>query len=234
MLIGLTRIAPERRREEREFWAEFEAARPRLLGAIFDALSRAMALYEEIQLPELQRMADFTRWGAAAAEALGHGTAAFIEAYTANLRVQTREAVEGDLVGSALLALMEGRQDWSGTPTELLVALESAGERARLFHRNANGKVDARAWPGAAHILSRRLKQLTSNLADLGMAIEDGRGDIRQIAIHRVAPPSPERSDVSVGSVSTTLSIRDATDATDATDAEFATPEGDVWEAVIE
>ncbi len=224
MLIELQRITPERRREEREFWAEFDAIRPHLIGAIFDALSRAMAVYDRIQLPALQRMADFTRWGAAAAEALGDGADAFVRAYAENLGVQTREAVEGDLVGSAVLALMDGRDDeWSGTPSELLSALEEAGEATRLFRRNANGKVDARGWPGAPHILSRRLKQVMSNLADLGLTLASGRGDDRTITIRRASQQGGESSDGSVGSDGADSIPGGVPDATVATVAEIAT-----------
>lgn len=233
ILMELMRIPPERRREEREFWAGFEAARPRLLGAIFDALVRAMSIYDRLQLPALQRMADFTRWGAAIAEALGYGAEAFLKAYAANLGVQTREAVEGDIVGAAILSFMEGREEWSGTATELLAALEDAGERAKLFHRNANGKVDARGWPGGAHILSRRLKQLLSNLADLGFALQDGRGDIREITIRRAYQQGEESSDGSDGSVVLERGDQIHPDATDATVAEIVTSGGSTWEAVI-
>lgn len=200
MLVELQRIAPDQRREERELWAEFETVRPFLLGAIFDVLSRAMAAYDRIELPTLQRMADFTRWGAAAAEALGDGASAFVRAYAENLGVQTREAVEGDLVGSAVLALMETNDEWSGTPTELLAVLESVGESNRLFRRNANGKVDDRRWPGAPHILSRRLKHVMSNLADLGLVLESGRGNDRTVTIRRATPQGAESSDGAVGS----------------------------------
>ena len=224
ILIDLMRIAPELRREEREFWAEFESIRPHLLGAIFDALARAIAVYDRVQLPTLQRMADFTRWGAAAAEALGMGSDAFVRAYTENLGVQTREAVEGDIVGSAVLALMDTYGDeWSGTPSELLDALEGAGETARLFRRNANGKVDARGWPGAPHILSRRLRQVMSNLADLGVTLESDRGDNRITTIRRVTPQGGESSDGTVGSDGADSIPDDVPDATDATDAEVTT-----------
>ena len=200
VLVELQRITPEQRREERAFWAEFEAARPQLLGAIFDALSRAMAVYDGVTLPALQRMADFTRWGASAAEALGMEADAFVQAYATNLGVQTREAIEGDLVGSAVMALMEHWEEWSGTPTELLAALEETGETNRLFRRSASGKVDDRRWPGAPHILSRRLKHVMSNLADLGLVLEDGRGHDRTITIRRASSEGVESSDGSVGS----------------------------------
>jgi hypothetical protein len=223
ILIELERITSSARREEREFWAEFEAKRPEILGALFDALSGAMRAYESVRLPTLQRMADFTRWGAAAAEALGIGADAFVRGYAENQGLQTREAVEGDLVGSAVLALMDARGDpWSGTPTELLADLEETGVAARLFRRNGAGKVDARGWPGAPHILTRRLKEVASNLRDLGIGLEDGRGATRTITICRTAPEGTENSVASVASDGQAMPVFRGRDATDAADAGIA------------
>ncbi len=108
-----------------------------------------MAIYPTLSLPSLERMADFIRWGAAAAEALGYGAQAFLEAYASNIGQQSREAVEGHLVGAAVIALIETRNEWSGTPSQLLAALEEVGEQAKLFKRSANGRVDAKGWPSA-------------------------------------------------------------------------------------
>lgn len=256
ILIALDRIPRTQRREERAFWAEFERARPAILGGIFDALSRAMTIHPKLDLPELERMADFTRWGAAISESLGYGADAFLSAYGANLRFQTREAVQGHTVGAAVLALMGERGEWSGTPTELLTALEEAGESASLFKRAANGKVQARGWPGAPHILSRRLNEVRSNLADLGIEIGAERTNDRTVTIRTAAPDSDESSvgsDSSGDQVQLGLDSPDATadatqtaasgsdgkhspsqirdDATDATDAALRLPGGDTQPA---
>ena len=198
ILIGLERVSRSERREEREFWEAFEKARPFILGAIFDTLSRAMQIYPTLKIPSLERMADFTRWGAAVAEALGYGAQAFLDAYAANIGVQTQEAVQGHIVRASVLALMQTTDEWSGTASELLVVLEEAGRDAGLFKLTSVGKVDARGWPGAPHILSRRLNEIRSNLADLGLKIEEGRGDQRTLLIRRQQEQAIESS---VGSV---------------------------------
>jgi len=232
ILIGLERISPDQRRDEQEFWTTFESIRPYLLGGIFDLLSQAMALHDQLELPRLQRMADFTRWGAAVSEAMGEGTTAFLDAYVHNQGVQTLEAVEGDIVGAAVLALMGGSNEWMGTATELLEALESSGAEARLFRRNSNGKVDARGWPGAPHILSRRLRAILSNLADLGLHVELSQGDSRLISMcwNDVSPQGRESS---AGSVSSDGIPSQQGGFADATDATSGTPGAEEWEAVI-
>ncbi len=222
--MQLERLTTEQRREESDLWKIFESVRPGLMGAIFTAVSEAMRIYPTLRLKHLERMADFTRWGAAIAEALGYGAESFLSAYTMNISAQTREAAEGHVVGAAVLALMHDRKEWSGTPTELLSALEQAGEDARLFKRSASGKVDAKSWPGAPHILTRRLNEVRSNLADLGILIKESPGDQRKVFIEWSTQEPTNDSE------SLETSEDDGTDATDAT---FGILESGVWERII-
>ena len=154
MLIGLDRVShPVAASKSTSVMDSVRGGDGRVCSALSSTRSRVQwRSTTKLSSRSLQRMADFTRWGAAAAEAMGFGQDALIAAYAANLGLQTREAVEGDLVGSALLALMEKRQAWSGTPTELLAALEDAsvgesalppqhqrqGQRPRLARRCTN------------------------------------------------------------------------------------------------
>lgn len=164
ILIELERISPAARREEAEFWQEFETARPTIFGAMLDVLSRAMAIYPTVRLPALPRMADFARWGYAVAEALGLGGKTFLEAYTGSIQRQNEEVVGAHPVAAAVLALMEGRDAWKGTAAELLAALEVVAERERI-------NLKAKSWPRAANALTRRLKEVLSNLADAGIQV---------------------------------------------------------------
>ena len=59
-------------------------ARPRILGALLDVVSAAMAREPEVELDELPRMADFARWTAAAAPALGWDADGLLAAYARN------------------------------------------------------------------------------------------------------------------------------------------------------
>ena len=120
----LERMEPGQRKEEREFWAAFEAVRPRLVGAMFDALSQAMHRYPTVHLPALPRMADFCRWGYAVADALGLGGAAFLQAYTDAIGAQNTAAIENHAVAAAVIALLrrygryrhqeDGYEFWAG------------------------------------------------------------------------------------------------------------------------
>lgn len=224
ILYRLERIPRHQRRSEKEFWRDFEEARPKILGAIFDALSSAMRVQGTLELPAMERMADFTQWGAAVSIALGEGADAFLEAYRDNIIVQTREAVTGHLVGAAILALMvDFDGEWSGTPTQLHTALESVGEREKLIRRSKDGKVFEKDWPKNASALSRKLTEVSSNLADLGIAIEHSHGDENLVTVRRAEVCATENAVGAVGRVGQSRLVADSPDGTDATDGIIGT-----------
>ena len=57
--------SPQARRDERQFWREFEAARPRILGALLDAVALGLRKLPALALRQLPRMADFATWASA-------------------------------------------------------------------------------------------------------------------------------------------------------------------------
>lgn len=164
ILIELERIPPEKRREEREFWDAFEKARPGIFGAMLDALAGAMGIYPTVKLKNLPRMADFTRWSCAIAEAIGIGGERFLAAYWKNIGIQNEAAISGHPVAAAISALMSDIDYWEGSAAELLTALNKVAEKEKI-------DVKARQWPKAANTLSRRLKEVRSNLADAGIEV---------------------------------------------------------------
>ena len=166
ILLKLDRIPEDRRREERDVLAAFDAERPAILGAIFDALSAAMRLHESVRLSRLPRMADFARWGAAITQALGYRPEEFLSAYSANIVEQHEEAIQENPVAAAVRAFMEGRPDgWEGSMSELLESLSNVAKLEKI-------DTDAKLWPKAANALSRRLNEAKTNLAEVGIIFE--------------------------------------------------------------
>ncbi|MFH1866157.1 MAG: hypothetical protein ABIK85_09760 [Candidatus Eisenbacteria bacterium] len=181
ILFGLEPISPEDRRTEESIWGAFEEARPRLLGGALDALSRAIALRDSVRLATLPRMADFAFWGYAVAEALGHSGEEFLAAYEGNARARNEEALLASPVAAMVVELMEQREEWKGTPTELLDVLEGLA-----VEHSVNTK--ASGWPKAAHTLTRRLNEVQANLRAMGVSIDKGRGGRqRSVVITRVS-----------------------------------------------
>jgi hypothetical protein len=168
LLVELERIPPNQRREEADFWRDFEGSRPSILGGVFDALSHALRLYPDIHLAEMPRLADFARWGEAIARALGYPEGAFLSAYLRNIEGQNRQVLEGSTVATAVLALMDGRDEWHSTMGELLGELQVLAERLRI-------DIHSRAWPKAPNALGRELRAVRTTLRDAGVEVTIGK-----------------------------------------------------------
>ena len=123
VFLTLEPIPGECRRPEAELWAAFEAERPRILGALLDAVYVGLKRLPETRLDKLPRMADFALWATACEIALWPaGT--FWSAYCGN----RDEAVEGviNTIAASVRAVMATRTEWTGTASDLLGALAEA------------------------------------------------------------------------------------------------------------
>jgi hypothetical protein len=61
LLVYLPEIPDKNRRPEDEFWQDFAVVRPRILGALLDAVSAALHRLPTVQASPLPRMADFAK-----------------------------------------------------------------------------------------------------------------------------------------------------------------------------
>ncbi|SFN01699.1 hypothetical protein [Thermodesulforhabdus norvegica] len=191
LTIELERIENTKRRQEQDLLRHFEEIRPRLFGSMLDALSAAMRIKPTLSFGELPRMADFAAWGAAVAEALDVGAETFLRAYWQNIGAVSERILLSHPVAAAIIALLEETPEWEGTPAELLECLEKMAEKEKINTRS-------KAWPKSANSLSRRLKEITSNLSDSGIILETGRDSSahrrRYVRLQRVAKISSESS----------------------------------------
>lgn len=179
ILMELERIPTEERLEESQLNNQLKEDIPKILGAIFTTLSKAMNIYDDIQLEKLGRLADFTRWGYAIAEASGMEGDKFLNAYLNNQMDANYEAILSNPVGLAINKLTNKLEKWEGTPTELLSKLNEVAEEENIDTSN-------RLWPKAPNILSRRLNEIKSNLQDIGIKVTISKGIQRNISICRV------------------------------------------------
>jgi len=177
LLFRLQGIPPEKRMDEASFWKKFEELQPQFLGAVFTALSGALKAQRAVKPPLLYRLADFTLWGCAIAEAIGYGQEKFLEAYGKNIGIQHEEAIEGSLVASLLVDFMAVRPSWEGSSTELLKELEKMAENQGI--NTHLGK-----WPRAPQALTRQLNALKTNLRAQGIQLHTGLGR-RRIRIEK-------------------------------------------------
>lgn len=155
--VHLKAIPDDERQSEDDLWREWDAALPRILGSLLDAVSAAVRNYDQVRLKRMPRLASFAKLMAATEGALGWEQGTFERAYSERQRQSADEAFEADPVSMAILRLMKMRgQDpvWEGTATMLLQALNDLVpedmRRSRWWPAKVNGlgAAVARAEPG--------------------------------------------------------------------------------------
>jgi len=164
LIIYLPRIDSNKRRSERELWSQFESARPRILGALCEAVSTALRRIESTTVESLPRMADFTKWVTAAEEGFGWESGTFQSAYESNGHNLNELAIEASLIAHPIRRLAENNSPWEGTATELLNKLNETQESEDLKKN--------RGWPKSGPALGGQLRRITPNLRRLGIDID--------------------------------------------------------------
>ena len=175
LIITLPKIPENERQEAMIFWVRFEQVRPRILGALLDAVSVGLDRLPETRLSRLPRMADFAKWTSAAEPALPWESGGFMKAYDDSRADAVAQALQADCVAVAVMDFLEEKQLFEGTATELLDALESyVSEKTQK----------TRSWPKTARTLSNRLRRAATFLRQTGIEVEFERehgGDRRRI-----------------------------------------------------
>jgi hypothetical protein len=161
LLISLPSIPEEWRVEEAAFWADFEAAKPRIFGALLDGVSAALRNAEAVHLERKPRMADFAVRATAMETCFGWEPGSFVEAYEGNRQGASETLLANEPIADAIEKLLgDGENVWIGTATELLEMLG--------FYVNDTVK-RSKAWPGGPQVLSRRLKRIAPALRTAGI-----------------------------------------------------------------
>lgn len=176
VIIDLPQIDDKNRLPEKVFWREFEKARPRILGALLDAVVGSLANHDRVRLTALPRMADFAIWVTAAEPALGWPAGSFLRAYTGNRSAVVEQSLEADQVAVAVRLLMTERDSWEGNASALLEALETL---------IPDSTKRSKPWPKAAHVLSNRLKRASTFLRKVGLEVEFSKSGDRKITIRQ-------------------------------------------------
>lgn len=185
ILMELSRIEEVDRKQYAELHEEFEKARPKIFGAILDAVVKALSIRPNMKPEMLFRMADFTAWGSAIAEAIGYSKDSFLDAFRQNIDAQNDEVLDGNVVGSLIVALMEDRERWDeGNATALL------GDLKRLAEERM---VDEKEMPKNANALTRQMKLLKPVLEARGISWFRDVGQERRVIIRKLAKSPVEK-----------------------------------------
>ena len=184
IFLTLAPIADGERRPEAELWREFEIARPRILGALLDAVVQGLRAINHVQLEALPRVADFALWAAGCETALWPaGT--FARAYAANRRAAIETIVEADPLATCVRTIMGERTNWSGSASDLLrLCAESDREDATMRP----------PWAKNPRVLAGRLRRAQTFLRMLDIEIgfgREGRSGARMIRMSALGQAKP-------------------------------------------
>ena len=168
MTLNLPPIEEHNRKDEAQLYTEFERDLPKILGALFTAVSCALANLPRTHLGKKPRMADFALWATAAEQALGFDSGTFIEAYSGNREEAVQETLEADPVGAAIIALMDRLRD-QGNPEHCEGTCKELQQALEPFVDESTRK--SRSWPKSPQAISGRLRRLATFLRESGIHI---------------------------------------------------------------
>jgi hypothetical protein len=170
IVIELTALDEDAQRFEEELWAEFQEAKPRIIGALLDGVAGALQNYKAIDLKGYGRvrMADFARWAEAACRAMGFREGEFLEAFVANQAKAMRVVFERDPMAKAIALFMQDRGIWVGNTKplfeEVVNSIQEAGQSELMEEEN---------WPSSASWFGRDLRKSAAVLRKVcGIKIE--------------------------------------------------------------
>jgi hypothetical protein len=196
LILRFEPIPPWARLAEAELERRFTAARPRIMGALFDALSGGLKLLPSLRLPQLPRMADFALLGEAVWQGLGQPAGTIISALEGNredadevvlaeapivvplLEMMRHAAVQAD---ETLGETVEVRQ-WSGEARDLLDRLNRIRRETERSNYSGFGSpgqgavtplVDrpAKTWPANPIQLGGQLRHIAPALRRRGIEV---------------------------------------------------------------
>ena len=181
--IYMQPLHEEQRKTEAEMDAAFNFARPRILGALLDALVVGLQRLSAVKLDRLPRMADFATWSVAAEPGLGIPPGSFLAAYDGSREAAHDSAVEHSAIGPWVLGVVDSAP-FQGTATELL---DLAGDDLRR----------RKDFPSTPRTLANAVRRLASDLRAIGVAFSEwreGKNRKRMLRLERISEASSAAS----------------------------------------
>jgi hypothetical protein len=175
LVVELERIPDGDRRTEEQLWELFAREHPGLLGALFDVLSRAIALKPSLKLSRRPRLADWGEYAAAVYEVMGWGAETFLTDWDEVVKVQNQGTLDGSPVAQAVIKLMDAHEECRLTSSKMHSKLKAIAEEQGV------DVARDKAWPKSARWLWRRIKEVLPLLVVAG--IEASRDDTEKASV---------------------------------------------------
>lgn len=180
--ITLKAIPAAERKDEKGLWADFEKARPRILGALLTTVAAGLKCRDQVHIDpsDRPRMLDFAQWAVACERGLPWKPGTFIAAYAGNRKDANAVAIESSAVGPVVASFMENQNEWHGSFKDLLVGLEGiVDDKTR----------QRKEWPATPPKLRHAIDRIAPNLRAAGIDVQmlPRTGQSRPIMIRRTA-----------------------------------------------
>jgi hypothetical protein len=145
---------------------------PKLLGYILDMVAKTMQIKDQLQQTgelegKLERMADFSFWGEAAARAMGYDPMEFLKAYGENLKNQSRDAINFKALAEIMCTICQedsaNKQTVEYTLPQLLAKVRATANEMGIDIDRYSTKF---AWAKTPQSLSEELMHLSTLIED--------------------------------------------------------------------
>jgi hypothetical protein len=195
IILYLPAIPEDKRKSEAELWRDFDANRPAILGALLNAVSKALLDLDTVQIERLPRMADFALWAVAAAPNLGYTSEQLLAAYTNNRNGANELTLEASIITPFIKEM--AAKCFIGTSTQLL---------QRLNDQATDDLKRQKQWPQDGRTLSNALRRITPNLRAVGVSVDfERQGKKRTRTITITAKAEQENKTSSASSAASTI-----------------------------
>ncbi len=183
LLVDLEGIPAEDRETERRLDGLWRAAQPRILGALYTAVSAALARRDAVRIARLPRLADWAAWATAAEPALGLEDSAVIKALDGQAEEAVEIALDASIIARPICDWIDSETDqtWTGTAGDLLM---------RLTNRVDTATARDKSWPKTPRAMAGALARVAPALRERGVCAERmarGHGGVRVWTIERMA-----------------------------------------------
>lgn len=177
VIVNLHPIPDADRKRREQLQRDFEEARPRLLGALYSAVSLALRESPNVRLEDYPRMADFAIWATAAQNAFGED-ADFLLVYRANRMKANELALRASEVAKSVEEWFE-KLEFNETKISLKDLLKQLTEN--LPKRGKSNLPDRpEGFPQTEKTLAGELRRCAPNLRRFGIHV----GEIKRSGAH--------------------------------------------------
>jgi hypothetical protein len=205
-------ITPSQRRHEQQLRAAYERARPAILASLLDLLSQVLAVLPDVHLESMPRMADFARVLAAVDQVTGWDT---LQSYLDQAADISAKVLEEDLFAQAVIKMAGAVEEWTGTATHLLAALDAPDPTPRK-------------WPKNASQAGGHLRRIAPVLREHGVDVShdrEGNKRTRVLKLRRITPAEPDGDSVSALSAAS-AHARELGESADSADPPLSSVDG--------